>query len=99
MESTRVTLGELRTQAAKVDEEAQGYYNEYQNLLREVETLTSSDWRGEAADAFREKVKNFEPDFNKMKELMNEYAAFLRNAADNYRNTQENVMGVIRGLR
>lgn len=99
MESIRVTTENLRAQAAKVDEEASKYYNEYQGLLKDVETLTSSDWKGEDADAFREKVKNFEPDFNKMKELMNEYANFLRDAARNYDNTTENVKNTINGLR
>lgn len=99
MDSIRVTPENLRSQAAKVDDEAQRYYNEYHGLLQDVGTLTSSDWTGEDANEFRKKVENFEPDFNKMKELMNEYADFLRQAASNYQNTQENVKNTIRSLR
>lgn len=99
MESIKVTPENLRAQAAKVDEEAQKYYSEYRGLLTDVDTLTSSDYKGEDADAFRNKVNNFEPDFNKMKELMNEYASFLRQAADNYQSTQENVINSINNLR
>lgn len=99
MESIKVTPENLRAQAAKVDQEAQNYYNEYRGLLTDVGTLTSSDWTGEDANAFRDKVNNFEPDFNKMKELMNEYANYLRQAADNYQNTQENVKNTIKSLR
>lgn len=99
MERIKVTPENLRAQATKVDQEAANYYNEYRGLLADVDTLTSSDYKGEDADAFRNKVDNFEPDFNKMKELMNEYANFLRQAADNYQNTQERVKNTINSLR
>lgn len=99
MEYIRVTPQTLRAQAAKVDQEAQNYYSEYQGLLRGVDDLTSKDYKGADAEAFKNKVYNFEPDFNKMKELMNEYANFLRQAADNYDNTQENVINTINSLR
>ena len=99
MESIKVTPENLRSQATKVDTEAQNYYNEYRKLFSDVEQLTSNDWTGEDANEFRTKVEGFETDFNKMKELMNEYANFLRRAADNYQNTQENVKQAIRSLR
>lgn len=99
MEYIRVTPETLRAQAAKVDQEAQNYYSEYQGLLRDVDEFTATDYKGADAEAFKNKVYNFEPDFNKMKELMNEYASFLRQAADNYDNTQENVINTINSLR
>lgn len=99
MESIKVTPENLRAQAAKVDQEADNYYREYKGLLTDVGTLTTSDWKGEDATEFQNKVNNFEPDFNKMKQLMNEYAEFLRKAADNYQNTQTNVKNTIKSLR
>ena len=99
MDSILVTLENLDSQAKKVDNKATEYYNHYMALLNEVEDFTSTDWKGEDADAFREKVKDFGRDFTKMKELMEEYASFLRQAATNYRNTQENVRNNIKGLR
>ena len=36
---------------------------------------------------------------DRVTELMNEYANFLREAAKNYRNTQENVKATIKSLR
>lgn len=99
MESILVTPENLRAKADRVDEEAGKYFNEYQGLLRDVGTLTTKDYKGDDATAFRQKVEGFEPDFDKMKQLMNEYANFLRQAADNYQNTQENVKGAINGLR
>lgn len=99
MESTKVTPEILRNQAAKVDEEANRYYSEYRNLLSDVGEMTTTDWTGQDANEFRDKVGNFEPDFNKMKELMNDYANYLRQAADNYDNRQETTRSAIRGLR
>ncbi len=99
MESIKVTPEQLIEKAGQVDSKASEYYNEYRGLLSDVESLTGSDWTGEDANAFREKVEGFEPDFNKMKELMNEYASFLREAAKNYQNTQENVIASVKSLR
>lgn len=99
MESIKVTPENLIAKAGQVDSEASKYYSEYRGLLSDVQTLTGTDWTGEDAKEFREKVEGFEPDFNKMKELMNEYANFLREAAKNYQNTQENVRATIKSLR
>lgn len=99
MDSTKVTPEILRKQAAKVDEEADRYYDEYHSLIGDVGEMTTTDWTGDDANEFRDKVGNFEPDFNKMKELMNDYANYLRQAADNYDNRQETTRSAIRGLR
>lgn len=99
MESILVTPENLTTQAGKVDEQAQVYYNKYQALLAEVESLTTTDWKGEDAQAFLAKVRDFEPDFFKMKDLMEQYATFLRQAAQNYTDTQTNVKNVIQSLQ
>ena len=99
MNSIKVTPENLIAKAAQVDSKASEYYNEYRGLLGDVQELTGTDWTGEDANAFREKVEGFEPDFNKMKELMNEYASFLREAAKNYTNTKENVKATIKSLR
>lgn len=99
MESILVTPENLRAQAGKVDDRAQEYYSAYQSLLSEVDTLTSTDWKGEDAEAFLAKVRDFEPDFNKMKELMGEYANFLRRAAQNYTDAQSNIKNTIQGLQ
>lgn len=99
MESIKVTPENLITQAGKVDDEAGRYYNEYRSLLADVQELTTTDYKGDDANAFREKVEGFEQDFDKMKKLMNEYANFLREAAKNYQNTQQNAINTIKGLR
>lgn len=99
MDSILVTPENLKKKATEVDSKASDYYKEYQNLLADVQNFTSSDWTGEDATAFRNKVEGFEPDFSKMKQLMEEYASFLRQAATNYENTQSNIKSTIAGLR
>lgn len=99
MQSITVTPETLESQASKVDGKAADYYNDYIKLLNEVRDMTSTDWKGDDADAFKNKVEAFEADFKKMQELMTDYAAYLRQAAKNYRDTQENVKSSIAGLR
>lgn len=99
MDSILVTPENLNTQAGKVDDKAADYYNDYTALLGKVEDLTTIDWTGEDATKFREKVQGFEPDFAKMKQLMAEYAQFLRDAATKYTTTQDNLKTTIEGLR
>lgn len=99
MDSILVSPNVLEKVAGQIDEKAKGYYEEYQLLLKDVQDFTTSDFRGKDAKAFREKVQGFEEDFNKMKSLMDQYAGFLRNAATNYRNTQENLKNEAQRLR
>lgn len=98
MQSITVTPEILDSQAAKVDQKASEYYNHYTRLLADVKNMTSSDWKGDDANAFRDKVEAFEPDFKNMKNLMDDYASYLRQAAKNYRDTQKNVTDSISAL-
>lgn len=99
MQSITVTPETLESQAGKVDQKASEYYNDYVRLLNEVRDMTSTDWKGEDAEAFKAKVEAFETDFSKMKSLMDDYASYLRQAAKNYRETQINVKSNISSLR
>lgn len=91
MNSIKVTPDELRAGAGKVDNEAAQYHSLYTNLLADVQTMTTTDWTGEDATTFYNQVEGFRSDFDKMRDLMKDYASFLRIAADNYQNTQEEV--------
>ncbi|MCD8198538.1 MAG: WXG100 family type VII secretion target [Lachnospiraceae bacterium] len=99
MESIKVTPENLRSKATEVDAKAEEYYAEYRALLNDVATLTSSDWTGEEASEFLAKVNDFEDDFNKMRELMQEYANHLRTSATNYEDTQNSVRNQIKSLQ
>ena len=95
MESITVTPEELQKKADQVDDKAAEYYNEYVKLLSDVQTFTSTDYTGEDATAFYNEVSSFKDEFDRMKQLMNEYASYLREAAQNYLNAQENSRNAI----
>ncbi len=99
MNSIKVTYQELITAANNVDDKAADYYKTYTELLSGVETLTTSGWTGEDATAFRDQINGFEDDFSNMKKLMNNYATFLRDAAKNYQDTQEELITQIKSLQ
>lgn len=99
MESIKVTTENLRDAATTVDSLAIEYDKEYAALFQDVETLTTTDYTGDDATAFRNQVEGFRDDFNKMKQLMNEYADYLRQAATTYEDTQANVKNTIASLQ
>ena len=50
-----------------------------------------SAWAGEDNTAFTNQIEGFRDDFERMTKLMRDYAAYLRKAAQAYRDTQDNV--------
>ncbi len=99
MESIQVTPANLRKVAGEVETLASMYKRQYGELFGLVETFTTTDFQGKDAKEFYTKVKEFEDDFMKMKNLMDEYAQFLKKAATDYEKNQENLSGQIAGLQ
>ena len=99
MNSITVNTQTLTNKASEVDEMAADYMSHYEALLNDVNTLTTSDWQGEDATAFRNQVEGFREDFQKMNKLMGEYADFLREAANKYNTMQENLISSIKGMQ
>lgn len=99
MESIKVTTESLRTQSDKINELATQYYEQYEALFNDVATLTSTDWTGDEANAFKEQIEGFRQDFTNMKQKMEEYANFLRTTANNYEETQSNSISTIKSLQ
>ncbi len=99
MNSITVNTQTLTNKASEVDEMAADYMSHYEALLNDVNTLTTSDWQGEDATAFRNQVEGFRDDFQKMRDLMGEYADFLREAANKYDSMQDNLINTIKGLQ
>lgn len=91
MESITVTTEELRKSAERVDGIAKEYGEVYDALLNDIATFTSTDWKGDDADAFRNQVEGFRQDFYNMKNLMNEYANHLRQSAIDYEEAQRRI--------
>ncbi|MCI9047612.1 MAG: WXG100 family type VII secretion target [Hungatella sp.] len=99
MESLKVTPSDLENRARQIDEKAGEYAAEYRKFFSEMEDFTSRDWTGQGAKAFMDRLKGFEDDFNKMKQLMNDYAAFLRNAANTYDSKEDEIIQRVSSLQ
>lgn len=84
----RVTPEALDSAAKRIETTAGDYQTQYKAFYTLIDELNST-FTGEAYDAFKQKVGEFEDDFNKMWSEMNEYSTFLGNSATAYRNTQE----------
>ena len=81
---------ELRSAASKIDSMAEDYQVQYDALYKETDAMIVA-WDGKDNVAYTTQIAGFKDDFQKMKELMSEYAKFLRNAADTYEKTQETI--------
>jgi len=95
--SIKVDPAVLKSTATKVDTQAAEYRKQFGNLYTEVETLKAA-WQGVDNQAFTAQIDSFKPEFEKMAKLMEDYSAFLRNAADNYQKTQDAIAGVAKKL-
>lgn len=99
MESIQVTPANLRKVAGEVETLANTYKKQYGELFGLVENFTTTDFQGKDAKEFCAKVKDFEDDFMKMKSLMDEYAQFLKKAADMYEEQVDNLSSQIASLQ
>lgn len=80
----------LDSTASKVEALADDYEGEYKALFTTVQEMQSA-WAGEDNTAFTNQIEGFQDDFERMTRLMRDYAAYLRKAAQAYRDTQDNV--------
>ena len=99
MESLRVTPEDLENRARQIDEKAGEYAGEYRKFFEEMEDFTSRDWTGAGAKAYMERLRGFEDDFNKMKQLMNDYATFFINAANTYDEKENDIIQRVSSLQ
>ena len=86
----QVTPEELDRAAKRIEELAGEYESEYTNFYTTTGSLRDS-WQGKDNVAFLDQIDGFKDDFDKMHDLMLDYASFLRNSAKAYRETQDDV--------
>ena len=92
-----VETNRLDETAAQVDRMADSYEGEYNSLFRTVADLQES-WSGEDNTAFTNQIEGFRDDYQRMTQLMRDYAAYLRKAAAAYRETRSNIASQARSL-
>lgn len=85
-----VETAQLDSTAGRVEQMAGDYRSEYTALFSLVASLKSA-WDGEDNVAFTNQIEGFRDDFQRMEQLMRDYAAYLRKAAQAYRDTQDTV--------
>lgn len=93
-----VEPSQLETSAAKIESQCQTYASQYRQLYGIVDELSQA-WKGKDNQSFTTQIKGFEADFIAMKQLMEEYATYLRRAAKAYRDTQNERASLARQLR
>ncbi len=82
----------------EVDALADRYAAEFKKLLTTADSVKAV-YDGEDSAAFITQIRGFEDDFQKMTQLMHQYAAYLKSTAQTYRDTQDSVMGEAKTLR
>ncbi len=85
-----VETTQLDTAAGKVEELATNYFEEYTKLYELVTELQNA-WAGADNTAYTNQINEFKDDFQRMKNLMDDYAQFLRETAAKYRSVQEEI--------
>ncbi len=85
-----VETSQLDAAAQKVDELADKYSSEYTALYTAVTEMQSS-WAGTDNTAYTTQIEGFKDDFQRMEQLMRDYATFLRESAKKYRETQSEI--------
>lgn len=92
-----VTPEQLESTAGSIEGLAADYQKQYSQLYTETDALAST-WNGKDNIAFTSQIDGFKDDFEKMYDLMNQYASFLRRSAKAYRDTQDNVVAEAKKL-
>lgn len=86
-----VTPEQLTSASEKIDSLAADYQKVYMKLYSEVESMNAA-WDGADNVAYVSQVKGFEDDFQLMYKLMLDYSTFLKNSAQMYTQTQDDII-------
>ena len=88
MRTIYVEPDRLEMAAGKVEQSVSDYNQTYHAIYNAVDKMALS-WAGKDNTAFTEQIKSYEDDLKQISIIMSQYAAFLRNCAKAYRETQE----------
>ena len=94
-----VTTERLVSSAGVIEEKTAKYNSEWAKLYTELQSLKSAQWQGIASDTFNAKLEAYRNDFEEMAKILQEYANYLRTAADNYVKTEESIKDAASSLR
>jgi WXG100 family type VII secretion target len=82
------SVAQLRATADAVAPQAAEYRKLYNKLYAEVDRMKVG-WQGVDQDAYVKQIEGFREDFESMVILIENYAAFLKEAAQSYQTVQD----------
>lgn len=94
----KVTPADLRTAATKIRSQSEDYTKQYTQLFSDIDGMANA-WKGKDNTAFTNQIKGFMEDFQSMKALLDEYAAFLDKSAQAYEQTQDEITSAAQRLQ
>lgn len=94
----KVTPADLRTAATKIRSQSEDYTKQYTQLFSDIDGMANA-WKGKDNTAFTNQIKGFMEDFQSMKTLLDEYAAFLDKSAQAYEQTQDEITSAAQRLQ
>ena len=97
MRKINVNCNVLIESANYIDEINDEYHRLYNQLNSDVDGLSMS-WQGKDNIAFTNQIKEFNDDFNQVSVLLSQYSNFLKNSANSYRQTQDELVNQVNRL-
>lgn len=93
-----VNMDQMQQNAAYISQQAKQYAGIYGNIYQLLEQM-STVWQGKDYNAFAAQLQAFHKDFDLMKQVLEEYASYLRQSASLYRRLQEECTAMANRLR
>ncbi|MCL1987594.1 MAG: WXG100 family type VII secretion target [Firmicutes bacterium] len=91
----KVTPEQMRAVNNTLNNKAQEWQNNVQNITQEVENMDSM-WDGEGSEAFLQLYRGEDvPEFEKLRNFMLEYIAAINSAANRYDQGEGTVKGIV----
>lgn len=98
MKQIIVEPGRLTDTASRIEQANMDYERLYQSLYAEVDKMSEA-WQGKDNVAFSTQIRTFEKDLRSISIIMRQYAEFLRNSAQAYQDTQDEIYSQASRLR
>lgn len=93
-----VDMNQLLQNAAFIQNQAQEYAKTYQGVYQLLQQMEGV-WSGKDYQAFAQQLQAFQKDFEQMKQVLEEYARYLRESAAVYSRLQSDCTAMANRLR
>lgn len=94
-----VTTESVKRSSERIGELVSKYQTEYEKLYTEAQALRSAKWTGIASDTFNKKLGEYKTAFEELRDVMNNYQEFLKNAAEHYEQVENRLQEEAGNLR